>query len=39
MKHNHKTGSVYLHDIPLDRAWDILIQALEIAGLWKPLEV
>ena len=39
MKLNHKTGSVYLHDIPLDRAWDILIQALEIAGLWKPLEV
>ena len=39
MKQNHKTGSVYLHDIPLDRAWDILIQALETADLWKPLAV
>ena len=39
MKHNHKTGSVYLHDIPLDHAWDILIQALETADLWKPLAV
>ena len=39
MKENHKTGSVYLHDIPLDRAWDTLIQALETADLWKPLAV
>ncbi len=37
MKENHKTGSVYLHDIPLARAWDMLIQALETADLWKPL--
>lgn len=39
MKQNHKTGSVYLHDIPLARAWDTLIQALETADLWKPLAV
>ena len=39
MKQKHKTGSVYLHDIPLARAWEILIQALEAADLWKPLAV
>jgi putative molybdopterin biosynthesis protein len=31
------TESVYLHDIPLSEAWDRFIQALDTAGLWKPL--
>lgn len=31
--------SIYLHDIPLDQAQDCFKQALEEAGLWKPLGI
>lgn len=31
-------NSIYLHDIPLQEAWDRFIQALEHVGLWRPLE-
>jgi putative molybdopterin biosynthesis protein len=30
--------NVYLHDIPLEKAWATLIESLESAGLWKPLQ-
>lgn len=29
--------SIYLHDIPLNEAWERFIRALESAGLWQPL--
>ena len=29
---------IYLHDIPLSEAWSRLIQALEEASLWEPLQ-
>ncbi len=32
------SNSVYLHDIPLQDAWDRFIRALEQAALWNPLE-
>ena len=31
-------NGIYLHDIPLQEAWERLRQALESAGLWRPLE-
>ena len=37
MNHNHEKENIYLRDIPLDKAWDLLIEALEAVGLWKPL--
>jgi putative molybdopterin biosynthesis protein len=38
MNNNLEMENVYLHDIPLEKAWDLLIEALEVVGLWKPLE-
>ncbi|UCF60872.1 MAG: molybdopterin biosynthesis protein [Anaerolineaceae bacterium] len=38
MTSNHEMENIYLSDIPLEKAWDILIEALEGVGLWKPLE-
>ncbi len=35
---NNKMENIYLRDIPLKKAWGILIEALEAVGLWKPLE-
>lgn len=29
--------SIYLHDIPLPQAWSKWIEALQAAGLWRPL--
>jgi putative molybdopterin biosynthesis protein len=39
MTDSHELENIYLHDIPLDKAWGILIESLEAVGLWKPLEV
>ena len=33
------TESIYLHDIPLTKAWDRLEHALKAAGRWKVLEL
>jgi putative molybdopterin biosynthesis protein len=30
---------IYLRDVPLSKAWDVFIQALEKASLWGPLEM
>ena len=38
MNINHEMENIYLHDIPLDKAWDLLVESLEAVGLWKPLE-
>ncbi|HEY43309.1 MAG TPA: molybdopterin biosynthesis protein [Anaerolineae bacterium] len=38
MKESHQLENIYLHDIPLDKAWDTLVESLEAAGLWKPLQ-
>ena len=37
MNNKLEMENVYLHDIPLDKAWDLFIETLEAVGLWKPL--
>jgi putative molybdopterin biosynthesis protein len=39
MSQVEKRSSIYLHDIPLEKAWAVFIEALEKAGMWGPLEV
>jgi putative molybdopterin biosynthesis protein len=34
---NDQSESVYLHDIPLDKAWQVFIRALKASDLWRPL--
>jgi len=37
MNTDNELENIYLRDIPLEKAWDILIEALEAVGLWEPL--
>jgi putative molybdopterin biosynthesis protein len=39
MSQAEKRSSIYLHDIPLEQAWAVFVEALEEAGIWKPLDV
>jgi putative molybdopterin biosynthesis protein len=39
MSQDEKRSSIYLHDIPLEKAWAVFIEALEDVDLWRSLEV
>jgi putative molybdopterin biosynthesis protein len=38
MKKSREKENIYLHDIPLEKAWERLIESLDAMDLWKPLE-